>query len=99
MLEYLLIEGVNENTEALQALISFASGGSYYVNLIPYNPTVAGERLGYKTPSDAAIFDFHNALIESGIHSRVRWSTEAGRGASGACGQLVVDLQKHNAST
>lgn len=96
MLEYLLIDGVNDDAEALRALVSFADSGSFYVNLIPYNPTIAGDREGYKTPSDANIVRFHKGLVESGIHSRVRWSTSAGRGANGACGQLVVDSAKHS---
>ena len=74
MIEYLLIDGVNDREEDADALAAFcadrnaaaarvtpplsrkeARAAAGYVNLIPFNPTEAGDAHGYKTPSDAAV--------------------------------------------
>jgi adenine C2-methylase RlmN of 23S rRNA A2503 and tRNA A37 len=101
MLEYLLIDGVNDDDDAAKALVRFcrdrASAGSKtspFVNLIPYNPTVAGKGFEYQTPSDDRIDTFHNLLREEGINSLVRWSSAKGRDADGACGQLALSVVK-----
>jgi adenine C2-methylase RlmN of 23S rRNA A2503 and tRNA A37 len=101
MLEYLLIDGVNDDDDAAKALVRFcrnrSSAGSKispFVNLIPYNPTVAGEGFEYQTPSDDRIDTFHNLLREEGINSLVRWSSAKGRDADGACGQLALSVVK-----
>ena len=92
MLEYLLIDGVNDSTEEVDALVDFClqREGNIYVNLIPYNPNLAGDDFGYKTPSDDRINAFHDELKESGVKALVRWSTTNGRDANGACGQLAL---------
>jgi len=99
MLEYLLIDGVNDSAEASAALVDFCRRRKRqptYVNLIPYNPTLAGLPLGYQTPSDAAVNAFHERLLlQEGrgiIQSHVRWSSAAGRDAEGACGQLALSV-------
>lgn len=92
MLEYLLIDGVNDSDEEVDALAEFClkRKGSIYVNLIPYNPTLAGDDFGYRTPSDERISVFHEKLKETGVKALVRWSTTNGRDANGACGQLAL---------
>lgn len=92
MLEYLLIDGVNDSDDEVDALAGFClqRQGSPFVNLIPYNPTLAGDNFGYQTPSDERINAFHAKLKQSGIKTIVRWSTKNGRDANGACGQLVL---------
>lgn len=92
MLEYLLIDSVNDSDKEAEALTEFCMKrkGSIYVNLIPYNPTIAGDDFGYKTPSDQRIYAFHEKLKENGIKALVRWSTQNGRDANGACGQLAL---------
>jgi 23S rRNA (adenine2503-C2)-methyltransferase len=94
MLEYILIGGVNDTQRAADALASFcrARQRKTFVNLIPYNPTSAGDRFGFQTPSDDSVKRFHETQKSKGIHSRVRWSTVAGRDAQGACGQLALSL-------
>jgi adenine C2-methylase RlmN of 23S rRNA A2503 and tRNA A37 len=96
MLEYILISGMNDTEEAADALASFCSARQRktFVNLIPYNPTIAGNRFGYKTPSDDVVKRFHETQRSKGIHSSVRWSTVAGRDAQGACGQLALSLNE-----
>jgi len=92
MIEYLLIDGVNDSDEAADALVRFCVTRHQmpFVNLIPYNPTVAGAVFDYTTPSDELINNFHNRLLSHGIRSIVRWSSAAGRDVAGACGQLIV---------
>jgi len=62
-----------------------------FVNLIPYNPTLAGDDFGYRTPSDDRIYAFHNRLKDLGVNSLVRWSSANGRDTNGACGQLALN--------
>jgi 23S rRNA (adenine2503-C2)-methyltransferase len=95
MLEYILIGGVNDTQRAADALASFcrARQRKTFVNLIPYNPTIAGDRFGFQTPSDDAVKRFHETQKSKGIQSRVRWSTVAGRDAQEACGQLALSLK------
>ena len=99
MLEYLLIDGVNDSEEAADALADFcvaraavptAGGAQPYVNLIPYNPTLAGGSFGYETPSDERVAAFHDRLRGKGVHSLVRWTSANGRDTDGACGQLAL---------
>ena len=117
MIEYLLIEGVNDSDEAADALVDFCvrrtasspHGTAIYVNLIPYNPTIAGVEFGYHTPADEAIRAFHSRLetlssntsngsSSSSINARVRWSSAASRDTDGACGQLVLSVNAAAAS-
>jgi adenine C2-methylase RlmN of 23S rRNA A2503 and tRNA A37 len=96
MLEYLLIDNVNDSDEEVDALAKFCIDreshgvGKVFVNLIPYNPTLAGENFGYQTPQDDRIFAFHNKLRDLGVKSLIRWSSTNGRDTNGACGQLVL---------
>jgi adenine C2-methylase RlmN of 23S rRNA A2503 and tRNA A37 len=92
MLEYLLIDGVNDSDAEIEALANFCTErrGDFFVNLIPYNPTLAGQDNGYQVPSDERIFAFHDRLKELGVKSLVRWSSTNGRDANGACGQLAL---------
>jgi adenine C2-methylase RlmN of 23S rRNA A2503 and tRNA A37 len=102
MLEYLLIDGINDDENAVCALVKFCldrctphnvkKGIRPFVNLIPYNPTLAGGVLGYKTPSDERIEAFHNSLRAEGINALVRWTSASGRDANGACGQLALSV-------
>jgi adenine C2-methylase RlmN of 23S rRNA A2503 and tRNA A37 len=98
MVEYLLIDGVNDSDEAAEALVRFCfvRKQTPYVNLIPYNPTIAGVEFGYSTPTDDAVHRFHNRLMSAGIRSHVRWSSAAGRDTDGACGQLALSILSSN---
>ena len=95
MLEYLLIDGVNDSDVEVDALAKFcqeriSSGSKVFVNLIPYNPTLAGDDFGFSTPDDDRINAFHERLKSLGVKSLVRWSSASGRDANGACGQLAL---------
>ncbi|GMI28591.1 hypothetical protein TeGR_g7584 [Tetraparma gracilis] len=97
MLEYLVIPGVNDGGEDARLLADFVrrreegkkSGAS--VNLIPYNPTLAGEQFLFESPSDEAMVGFKAELGRWGVGGVIRWSTKGGRDVGGACGQLVVE--------
>lgn len=111
MIEYLLINGVNDSIDAADALGLFVAKRQKafekslsnfnskskskkvmnFVNLIPYNPTLAGDNFGYETPSDERIDSFCIRLRENfGVRALVRWSSAGGRDADGACGQLAL---------
>lgn len=92
MVEYLLIDGVNDSNTEVDTLAKFClkREGNVYVNLIPYNPTRAGDNFGYQTPPDERISEFHDKLKAAGVKALVRWSTQNGRDANGACGQLAI---------
>lgn len=106
MIECLLIDGVNDDDAAADALGAFClerqrmqrKGGRVNlsvtcVNLIPYNPTSAGDRFDYKTPSHEKIATFASKLRDLyGVKTLVRWSSADGRDANGACGQLVTSI-------
>lgn len=101
MIEYLLIDKVNDSDAEVDALAKFcqernehennSKNSKVFVNLIPYNPTLAGDDFGYETPSDDRIYAFHNRLKDLGVNSLVRWSSANGRDTNGACGQLALN--------
>ena len=96
MIEYLLIEGINDRSQDLASLAEFAKARGLpgcrpaFVNLIPFNPTAAGDLRGFKTPLDSRIASFHAGLRERDVNALVRWSSARGRDAGGACGQLAA---------
>jgi adenine C2-methylase RlmN of 23S rRNA A2503 and tRNA A37 len=98
MIEYLMIHGVNDDEESSAALASFCRERCHlgdakvksFVNLIPYNPTTAGEQFGYRTPPDDRIYSFQRHLQEQGIQVLIRWTSATGRDTNGACGQLAL---------
>ena len=69
------------------------------LNLIPYNPTEAGDRENYKAPSQAAVDEFFAIVtsLEYGVFTRMR--QEMGQDVAAACGQLAVEnKRKHESS-
>lgn len=64
-----------------------------FVNLIPYNPTLAGGSFGFETPSDDRVAAFHSRLRNThGVSALIRWSSAQGRDTNGACGQLALSV-------
>ena len=84
MLEYLLLKGVNDQPEDLDALIHFAEGLSVHMNLIPFNPFDGTSFLPTPQPEREA---FANALKEAGFKTTLRRSF--GGDIDAACGQLA----------
>jgi 23S rRNA (adenine2503-C2)-methyltransferase len=81
--EYVLLSGINDGPDDVQALARLLDRRKAHVNLIPYNP-VPG--LPYQRPSDRSIRDFVSYLRNHGISVTVRQTR--GRPIDAACGQL-----------
>ena len=85
MIEYLLLDGVNDQDEDLAALTAFLSGLPVHVNLIPYNPIDDAPTLC--ATGNERRREFAVALGAAGFRVTVRYSL--GADIAAACGQLV----------
>jgi len=85
MVEYLLLDGLNDTEQALCKLIAYLRGLRVHINLIPYNaiPEAAG-LIG--TALDRRCW-FAAALRHAGFTATVRYSL--GSDITAACGQLA----------
>lgn len=81
--EYVLLAGINDQTEHADELARLLKGRPALLNVIPYNP-VAG--LPYKTPSTLAIRKFREVLERN--HITVKFRQRKGDEINAACGQL-----------
>jgi len=82
-LEYLLLDGVNDRPEDVDALVDFIHPERERVNLIRFNPYPGSPYTG--TPTER-MNSFAKALISRGIRATVRRSR--GQDIMAACGQL-----------
>jgi len=113
MIEYIMIDKINSSPECAHQLGRLLQGRNCMVNLIPYNPTDAGDRLDYRSPSHQTISAFQDIIFRYHSHSNndannnnnkpirctVRWSTAKGQDLDAACGQLVLkNFQKSQQS-
>jgi 23S rRNA (adenine2503-C2)-methyltransferase len=83
--EYVLIEGDNDGTEAIEALVALLAGIVCKINIIPVNPSRYGRD---RSPSDDKVRRFAQELFDRGLTSTVRKSR--GKDIKGACGQLTA---------
>jgi 23S rRNA (adenine2503-C2)-methyltransferase len=81
--EYVLLAGINDQPAHARQLVKQLRGRAVLLNVIPYNP-VAG--LAYRTPSRAAIRQFHEILQDAGVAIQMR--QRKGDKINAACGQL-----------
>jgi 23S rRNA (adenine2503-C2)-methyltransferase len=81
--EYVLLNGVNDDTSAAEEVVALLRGLRSKVNLIALNP---GPGIDFSTPSADRVSAFQNVLIKSGIPTFVR--RPRGRDIFAACGQL-----------
>ncbi len=82
--EYVLIEGINDNTKQAEELIPLLHGLLCHINLIPLNP-VEGSQL---FPSSLKrVQSFYRVLISAGIPTTIRRSQ--GAEIKAGCGQLA----------
>ncbi|MDR1697173.1 MAG: 23S rRNA (adenine(2503)-C(2))-methyltransferase RlmN [Rickettsiales bacterium] len=86
MIEYLLIAGLNDQSEHAKKLAELLHGKNVLVNIIPWN-TVA-EKTEFFAPSNNAVHRFADELKRLGIHTRIR--RERGADVGAACGQLRI---------
>jgi 23S rRNA (adenine2503-C2)-methyltransferase len=85
-LEYVLLDGVNDDLDSADRLATWAEGLRHHVNLIPFNAW--GEASPYREPSPERVQAFAARLHERGCLVTVRHSR--GRDVRAACGTLVT---------
>jgi 23S rRNA (adenine2503-C2)-methyltransferase len=85
MIEYLLLDGLNDSDQDLRELILYLGRLPVHINLIPYNPIDEAPALR-GTPATRRRY-FANALAAAGFVVTVRYSL--GADIAAACGQLV----------
>ena len=90
-LEYILIEGVNDELKQAELLVKRARSIRAKVNLIPYN-TVEG--LSWNRPDDAHCRKFRDILSGNGVSATLR--LEKGHDIDAACGQLRLKEEQLN---
>jgi 23S rRNA (adenine2503-C2)-methyltransferase len=91
MIEYLLLDGVNDSADDLTALADYLTGLSVHINLIPYNPIEDAPHL-HGTPPDRR-HEFADSLEAAGFTVTIRYSL--GADIAAACGQLVRRENRH----
>ncbi len=85
MVEYLLLDGLNDTDQALAELIAYLRGLHVHVNLIPYNP-IAHDAGLIGTDKERRNW-FAAVLTQAGFTVTVRYSL--GADIAAACGQLA----------
>ncbi len=82
-IEYVMLNGVNDNDAQALELASLLKGLNIYVNLIPYNET---NHIEFKKSKKDQIMKFYDTLKKKGINVTIR--KEFGSNIDAACGQL-----------
>lgn len=85
MIEYLLLDGLNDTDQDVQELGAYLRGLPVHINLIPYNPI--DEAPGLCGTNSARRREFAAALTAAGFVVTIRYSL--GADITAACGQLV----------
>ena len=89
LISYVLMAGVNDRDEHIDALIKWCDGLPVLVNLIPYNPIPSSNEV----PTSAERVDaVHLMIKEAGVHVRIRRTK--GDAVMAACGQLGDPAQR-----
>jgi len=88
-LEYVLLDGVNDQAEDLAALLGFVNKEREWVNLIQFNPYPGSP---YSGTARDNMNTFAQGLISKGIRATVRRSR--GQDIMAACGQLKADTRE-----
>ena len=89
--EYLLIKGLNDRAEDIEALVDLLPANISKVNLIPFNEYPESS---FKRPSDEHIKWFNGELNRRGIITTTR--VTKGTDILAACGQLKSEYEKLN---
>ncbi len=88
-LEYIMLDGMNDLPEHAQQLAELIGERSFYVNIIPYNPTESDE---FRKSTHESIMAFYDVLKKNRIGVTMR--REFGSELKAACGQLSADHSK-----
>ena len=91
-LEYILIQGVNDDLKQAELLAEHAQRLNAKVNLIPYNRV---DGLSWERPDLEQINEFYKT-VEAGQAPRVTLRMEKGHDIDAACGQLRLREQTIN---
>ncbi len=91
LLQWTLIEGVNDADKDADGLAQFARGLDVRVNLIPLNP---GPIRDQRAPPLERCRAFQKRLADAGVRTLLR--LPHGRQVSGACGQLRGEIRGHH---
>ncbi len=83
LIEYLLLDGINDSTSDAENLALFCKGLNVRINLIPYNPI---KNSGLKPSSNETYENFAGYLVDAGFHTLARRSK--GHSIMAGCGQL-----------
>jgi len=88
MIEYCLIDGVNDGPHEAEELCRLLKGLPCLLNLIPFNPWPGSD---FKTSSDERIHVFARVILKH-RHESLRLTVRKSRGSDilAACGQLAV---------
>jgi 23S rRNA (adenine2503-C2)-methyltransferase len=87
-MEYVMLEGVNDQFEHAQQLIKILQDIPVKVNLIPFNPF---PNTVYRRSPSSTINKFREHLLKAGINTMTRKTR--GEDIDAACGQLVGRVQ------
>ncbi len=93
LIEYTLLDGVNDDADEARALARLLRGLAVKVNLIPFNPFPGS---AFRRPDEARVAAFQDVLARAGVFTRLRRTR--GGDIAAACGQLageVHDRRKH----
>lgn len=89
MFEYVVLAGVNDRAEDVDALARLLEGLPCKINLIPFNEWPGSP---YKRPTDESLRRFRDALVGRGFFAFVRQTR--GRRILAACGQLATESRR-----
>jgi 23S rRNA (adenine2503-C2)-methyltransferase len=87
-MEYVMLDGVNDQPEHAKQLVKLLNGVPAKINLIPFNPF---PHTTYERSSDPAIDYFQHILVNAGYTTTVRRTR--GDDIDAACGQLVGQVK------
>ncbi|MBN2685809.1 MAG: 23S rRNA (adenine(2503)-C(2))-methyltransferase RlmN [Pontiellaceae bacterium] len=90
MVEYLMLSGVNDGEEDLEALENYLHGLPVHINIIPFNEYDGSSLRGTPRPERER---FASRLKAAGFDTTLRYSL--GADISAACGQLVKKKRDH----
>lgn len=89
LIEYILLDGVNDEEQHAQQLGQLLETFEVVVNLIPFNPI--GILSKFKTSSEQNVINFQR-ILRGTYNIRTTIRKQMGQDISGACGQLVVNI-------
>jgi len=89
-LEYVLLNGINDQPQQAQELITWTKGLKCKINLIPFNYYSGAQ---YKTPRNADVLVFQKILLANKLTTLIRRSR--GQKINAACGMLANDINNN----